>query len=383
MPTDEKNRTAVEEEPIRAGQVSWLPHAPETRVRTGIIGCGSRGRAFANTNRIRFPLDITHVYDVSDESIEKVRQEIEWEAPPAVCSSAEELCALDEVEAVIITTPAHLHMEALRAAVEHGKHILLDKPISATIEEAAAMAELVEGYEPVCYVGMQYREMSINRKLREIVDSGRLGDLKMSHIAERRQPYFPKWNEWNKFSEMSGGAMVEKCCHFFDLFNYYAQSTPRKVYSCGGRDVAYGDFSFEGRPADIIDNSFTIVEMENGIRAGLHFCMFDRQPDEGQKITLNGSGGSAYAEGGTFFLHVGSNAIDDVPEDIQLAVPDAIRNSGHNGGDYYELERFRRAVRGGRRDLPSMRDGYWAIVAGVAAERSIRTGEPVLVADLV
>jgi len=376
-------RGVNEEDSVRAGGLSGMAHPPGRRIRTGIIGCGSRGRALAGTNRIRLPLAITHVFDISDASVEAMRHAVEWETPPVACASAADLCARDDIEAVIVTTPAHLHLEPLREAVKRGKHILLDKPISPTIKEAAEMVDVVEGYEPVCYVGMQYRENLINRKLREIVTSGRLGDLKMIHITERRQPYFPKWQQWNKYSEMSGGTMVEKCCHFFDLINFYAQSTPAKVYCSGGRDVAYDEIALEGRSADIIDNSFTIVEMENGIRAGLHLCMFDRQPEEGESITLNGAAGSAHAAAGKLSVHVGSNVPDENPEKIFLQVQDCIKTAGHHGGDYYELECFYRAVREGRRDLPSMKDGYWAVVAGVAAERSIQNGEPVIIADLL
>jgi myo-inositol 2-dehydrogenase / D-chiro-inositol 1-dehydrogenase len=379
--TQRKKSATHEATAIRAGHLSGLPHPPDRRVRTGIIGCGARGRHLAITSTIRRPLEITHLYDVSEAALEEMRNAVKWDRPPAVCGSAAELCEREDLDAVIITTPAHLHMEALRAAVENGKHILLDKPISATVADASAMVELVKGYAPVCYVGMQYREMPVARKLREILDAGRLGDVKMVHIEEQRQPYFAKWQEWNKFRELSGGTMVEKCCHFFDLFHYFTGSRPAKVYCSGGRDVAYDDFELDGRPADIIDNSFTIVEMENGMRCCLHLCMFDRQPYEGQKITLNGSGGSAYAEAGKYFVHVGSNTPDADPEDIRLRVDAAIANSGHNGGDYHELERFRHAVLGGPRDLPSMEDGYWAIVAGAAAEESIRTGRPVLVSE--
>ncbi len=58
------------------------------------------------------------------------------------------------------------------------------------------------------------------------VREGTVGDLKMFAIREHRFPFLPKVGDWNRFSERTGGTLVEKCCHFFDLMRLVAADEP-------------------------------------------------------------------------------------------------------------------------------------------------------------
>ena len=91
--------------------------------------------------------------------------------------------------------------------------------------------------------------------------------------------------EWNKFAVYSGGTLVEKCCHYFDLMNRIAASLPARVFASGGRAVNFKDFSYEGQALDIDDHALVIVEYENGVRGQFTLNMFSEELYEGLAVS--------------------------------------------------------------------------------------------------
>jgi predicted dehydrogenase len=96
----------------------------------------------------------------------------------------------------------------------------------------------------------------------------------MISIREHRYPFLKKVGDWNRFNANTGGTLVEKCCHFFDLMRLLAKSGAVRVYASGAMDVNFRDERYDGRTPDIIDNAFVIVDFANGMRAMLDLCMF-------------------------------------------------------------------------------------------------------------
>jgi myo-inositol 2-dehydrogenase/D-chiro-inositol 1-dehydrogenase len=83
-----------------------------------------------------------------------------------------------------------------------------------------------------------------------------------------------KVKQWNKFSKFSGGTLVEKCCHYFDLLNMFSQSRPVSVFATGSQAVNFLEFEYNGEKSDILDNAIVSVVYENGVRASFNLCMF-------------------------------------------------------------------------------------------------------------
>ena len=67
---------------------------------------------------------------------------------------------------------------------------------------------------------------------------------------------------------------MEKCCHYFDLMNLFARSTPTSVFAAGNMAVNFINFEYGGMKSDILDNAFVTVTNENGLPASLNLCMF-------------------------------------------------------------------------------------------------------------
>ena len=106
------------------------------------------------------------------------------------------------------------------------------------------------------------------------IRAGRIGTPRMIAIREHRHPFLQKVGDWNRFSRRTGGTLVEKCCHFFDLMRLIAGAEPVRVYASGGADVNHRDERYAGEMPDIVDNAFVIVDFDNGMRASLDLCMF-------------------------------------------------------------------------------------------------------------
>lgn len=352
-------------------------------VRLAIIGCGARGIRLAAAADAVGQSVIGGAFDpYSDLGVfqRRVKRLDRFRA----YGSLSEACADSDIDGLIVATPAHVHLETMRECASCGKAILLDKPIAHTIEDSRAIADLLRGHAGIFYMGLQYRMKPVYQETFRLLGQGSVGSIKTIYIREHRPPYLDKWRQWNKFSKFSGGAMVEKCCHYFDLFNVAAGSRPKKVYCAGGMDVNFVDFEQDGERADVIDNSFTIVEFENGVRACLNFCMFAYQPDVQEMMIVNGDKGGLYAfDHPQHRIRISANSPHESPREIHLEVKKQIESSGHSGADYYEILNFIAAIR--RRSpapLPTVEDGVWAVAAGVAAERSIRSGEPVYLKDV-
>ena len=147
--------------------------------------------------------------------------------------------------------------------------------MATTVADAFEMVKIAETYPAVLQIGLQYRYKAMYvEAIHEVQQRQSLGDVKMISILEHRFTFLDKVNQWNKFSKYSGGTLVEKCCHYFDLLNLFAQSKPVKVFGTGSQAEAFTDFEYEGEKSDILDNAFVTVDYENGVRASINLCMF-------------------------------------------------------------------------------------------------------------
>ena len=95
----------------------------------------------------------------------------------------------------------------------------------------------------------------LQRLLAELTN-GVVGIPRMVAIREHRFPFLEKVENWNRFSERTGGTLVEKCCHFWDLMRLTLNSNPVRVYASAGMDVNHLNETYYGRKPDIIDNAY-------------------------------------------------------------------------------------------------------------------------------
>jgi predicted dehydrogenase len=286
---------------------------------------------------------------------------------------------LDDVplDVIVIASPNFTHAEVLDAAFATGRHILVEKPLCTRMAEARAVAERTAGYPGIVMVGMEYRFMRPTARLIEEVRRGTIGRLRMLAIREHRWPFLNKVGDWNRFSANTGGTLVEKCCHFFDLMCLITGAEPVRVFASGAQDVNHLDERYDGRVPDILDNALVIVDFANGARASLDLCMFADGARTEQEIVATGDRARidvTIPQGDVF---IGTRDPLAVSRERVTVNPLLLRLGGHFGATYFEHAALADAIRSGGRAPVTTAEGLVAVALGAAAQESIATGFPV------
>ena len=138
------------------------------------------------------------------------------------------------------------------------KHLLIEKPLCTKLEDCLEIKKLSTSYPSVIWVAMEYRYMLPVQKMIQEIDSNKIGKLKMLSIREHRFPFLKKVDDWNRFQINTGGTLVEKCCHFFDLMRLITNSEVTQVYASGDQSVNHLNENYNGKVPDILDNAFVI-----------------------------------------------------------------------------------------------------------------------------
>jgi predicted dehydrogenase len=286
------------------------------------------------------------------------------------------------IDAVVVASPNHTHASVMADLFTTDKHVLLEKPMCTTLEDCRAVVKGASSHSGVVWVGLEYRYMAPVARFIRAIAEGRVGELKMLSIREHRHPFLPKVGDWNRFNRNTGGTLVEKCCHFFDLMNLAVGAMPVRVYASGGQDVNHLDELYDGEVPDILDNAYVIVDYENGGRAHLDLCMFAESSRNEQELVATGSGGKlgCFVPEGT--ITIGTRKFKDF-ETIKVEADERIRYQGfHHGASYLEHLDFLDAVREGKPPRVSASEGLLSVAVGIAAHRSIDAKLPVEIAEL-
>lgn len=142
------------------------------RVRIGMIGLRGWGNYLREGIVQAGNLELAVAASRTPESIERLRRQ--W--PKAeIVPDFDDLLAREDLVGIVSNMPNHLHLEHIRKAAQAGKHIFVEKPITNTVAEAQAAIAAVEASGIICMVGHNDRSHPIRRRMKAIIDSGRLG----------------------------------------------------------------------------------------------------------------------------------------------------------------------------------------------------------------
>lgn len=347
------------------------------QVRYGLVGTGMMGVEHLNNLAITPGAVVTAIADPVSTSLGWAKDALGDKADgvQAFATSAE-LATSGMVDAVIVASPNHTHRDVLVPLFGEGLAILCEKPLATTVEDARWIVEQAEASARPFWTAMEYRYMPPAAEFIRAVHAGSVGALRMLSIREHRFPFLEKVGDWNRFAANTGGTMVEKCCHFFDLMRLITQSEAVRVYCSGAMDVNHLDEAYGGRRPDIIDNSYTTVDFANGVRAMLDLSMFADGAENQEEITAVGDQARLdvlIPEGAIVRSpRVGFRNPKQVERRV-VPVDEAALNAGsHHGSTFYEHQRFNAAVRGAGAVEVTARDGLMAVAIGTAAEISAR-----------
>ncbi|MCP3974022.1 MAG: Gfo/Idh/MocA family oxidoreductase [bacterium] len=331
-------------------------------------------------------LDGTEVTAISDP--DETQRAIGVDASRGVpgFSTHQQLLRSGLCDAVVVVAPNYHHHEILLDAIEAGVHVLTEKPMCTTARQCADVRDAAAKSDRVHWVGLEYRYMPPVAALLERLEAA--GDVKMVSIREHRFPFLPKVGNWNRFRENTGGTLVEKCCHFFDLMNLVVGARAVRVMASGGQDVNHLGETYDGRRSDILDNALVVVEYDNGVRAHLDLCMFAEGSPFEQEISVTGSMGKVEAfvppgeTGRPGIVQVNTRA-DGLIERSDVEDSHIPHVGMHHGASYLEHVDFRDAILHGSAPKVTYEDGLWSVIIGEAAHKSIDEARVVEIAELL
>ncbi len=225
------------------------------RIQIGVIGCGNRGFNALMHDIHRYDKEenvaITAVCDVWRQHREKAAETAtDWyKQEPKQFEDYRDVLALDDIDAVTIATPDHLHATILKAAAKAGKDAYCEKPLAMNMEELTDVVDTVKKEKRVVQLGTQLRSWSSFTGCRKVVQDGVLGQI--IRVVQVRSSYEPYWNRfarplteadtnwklflgdrkyrpfdadqhsaWYGYRDFTQGSISNLMCHFIDLVHY-------------------------------------------------------------------------------------------------------------------------------------------------------------------
>ena len=233
------------------------------QLRFGIIGLGRAGSSFVSTIRRHPRITLAAAADVRPDVLERFGRDHKVTA----YADAETLCRSSDVDVVYVATPTHLHTEQVLMALDHHKHVLVAKPMAVALEDAERMVDLAKR-NGLSLIEAHPQSMEIPvLKMREVVESGELGRLRMMHnwtySAWLYQPRLPEELD----SRLGGGVTFRQGAHQFDILRLIGGGVVRSVRAM----IGIWDPT---RPAEGAHTAF--LDFEDGTVATAVFSGYDR-----------------------------------------------------------------------------------------------------------
>lgn len=352
------------------------------KIKIGMIGTGNMGSEHIRCLKECNDAEIIALADNNSHNLQAAA-ELSGNSPRCF-SDYRELLKMDEIQAVFISTPEWLHREMAVAAFAAGKDVFLEKPMAPTMQEVDEIIAASEQSGKLMQIGLVYRYSRFYRKMRELIVAGELAKVQMMWCKEFRISFPPK--PWYHSQEKTGGALVEKDCHHFDLFNWMIDSKPLRVCAFGGRDVLVPGGNYLCRwpgmeptvidYGDNVDHAWVIGEYVNKARIQLGLCLF-LQPNlcDGSTLEIGAIG----TNGRMMVSDVGKGEISiyggDYPDTVHYQMKDrtADRVLSHYGG-MEQHEEFLQCIKERKQPFASGAIGKNSLLMAFAAEKSIQEG---------
>jgi predicted dehydrogenase len=350
-------------------------------IRYGVIGTGMMGiEHISNLNALEGAV-VCAISDPHEASRTRGQQACADEV--AVFEHHRDLVDSGLCDAVVVASPNMTHAEVLADLLPTELHILVEKPLCTTVEDCRHVVARAAKRDALVWVGLEYRYMPPVARLIDEVQRGTVGKVHMVAIREHRYPFLPKVGDWNRFSRNTGGTLVEKCCHFFDLMNLLIADAPTRVFASGGQSVNHLEESYAGETPDILDNAFVIVEYAGGARAMLDLCMFAEATHNQEEISVLGELGKVEALIPEDDFRIGRRGEHFIGRVEHQRVKNEIPYQGlHHGSSYVEHARFLASIREGAELEVPPSHGLRSVALGIAAHRSIDENRAVLLSEI-
>ncbi|MCC6442180.1 MAG: Gfo/Idh/MocA family oxidoreductase [Armatimonadetes bacterium] len=232
------------------------------RARVGVVGLGM-GRAHLRGYQSTLNCDIVAVCDLDRTRLESAEQEF---GVPYTFEKYEEMFAMKELDAVSIALPNYLHAPATIAAAKAGKHVLCEKPMAMTVDQAQAMIAAAEEAGVKLMMHFNFRFTPQARMMKHYVDSGELGDIYYVKTGWLRRRGVPGMGSWFTQKAMAGGGpLIDLGVHRLDLA-LWLLGHPKPKMVLGSTYTEFGDKMAKAakKAYDVEDLACGLIKLENG-----------------------------------------------------------------------------------------------------------------------
>jgi predicted dehydrogenase len=390
--------------------------------RIGIIGTGHRAHAFVPQLKETTPR--ARLLGLCDADPDRLREFVErnkLDGVPAF-DDIDAFLAQPELDAVIATVPEFAHRDVAVKVMQAGKPLYLEKPLAHTLDAAYDMIEAQRQTGSLVFLGFNLRASPAYIKLREVIQSGVLGQilhiegieqLHVAHIASFMRRFHRK-------TDLNGGFLNAKCCHDLDIMMWLVGHQHRvvKISSFGGcnvfrpekqpathcrlcpadvyrtcpykapnseqlrkgtialpttnsPDIYPGDLCVYTPDKDIVDNQTVILEWEHGVRGNFNLQGFQHQGNRMSRIWGEHAVADFDGQRQPHITVMRSDSGDTAAYHFQP------RKGGHGGTDSQMIDRFLDAIESGDVGDSGLKEGLAATLLAIKADESRLTGRTI------
>jgi len=364
----------------------------KSELRYGIIGAGSMGCEHIENIKVMGGAVVSAISDPHKPS-----QEAALAMAPGAKVFSDHRALLDSglIDAVVIATPNDTHAAILKDALATDLAVFVEKPLATTVEDLKSILSWDDARSAMTWMGLEYRFMPPVAEAIARAQEGEVGRIHQVSIREHREPFYPKVDNWNRFTDRTGGTLVEKCCHYFNLMDLVIGEQPIRVFASGGQSVNHLDEQYQGRQANMLDNAYVILEYANGSRGMLDLCMFGEGSFDKEILTIVGDEGKVEAFLPSQIIRASRReAVGNLSgwargasrargNEQKIVHNYDVKYMGHHyGASYIEHAKFRDAILNSTGPDVTLKDGVTSVVTGLAAHKSINEGRVVEIKEL-
>jgi predicted dehydrogenase len=364
-------------------------------LQIGLIGTGGRCRHLMGSLQKMPDVRMIQLCDIYDEHLAQAAKL----ADPKATTTKRYRDVLDnkQIDAVLIASPDHWHAPMTLHALEAGKDVYVEKPLTHKLEEGPKLLEAVKKYARIVQVGTQQRSMPQFEKGRELVRQGKLGRVFKVHLTWNRNvdrirrtplnidpnkvdwkaflgnaPERPfdeyRFRNWRWFWDYGGGLFTDLMVHFLDVAHWFLDlDHPLQATSIGSHIASAGIW-------ETPDTVQTLLTYPDGLQ--VHFGGTFSNAREAAHIVFMGTDASLYLDRGRYEL---------LPERGKGQPEELVLGQGPRGRDFYEtpdgeylhLRQWIESIRNRKQPSAPIAAGVSSASAAQLANKALRAGQVV------
>lgn len=324
------------------------------KVRVGVIGCGAIAEHahLAGYSLIPDQVEIVALADPLQERLDAMAAKYNVSN---LYRDYNELLARPDIDAVSICTPNYLHAPLAIAAARAGKHVLGEKPMALTLEEADQMAKAAQEAGVILMIGFTHRYYNFNQKAQQMVKDGSIGK---PYVIRVRFAHDGPYNSWSAKTDWffnpvqaGGGALLDMGIHAIDICSYYL----------GEIKSVSAEMATLGKPIQVEDTAILTLTFANGAVGYIEVGWSSQAGPLGLEI---------FGSEGTLVVDYSTPIRLYSKKTGEWSQPEGLSGGGWDA----EMAHFIDCVRTGKRPLTTEVEGKQALRVALAAYESSKKG---------